>query len=94
MGLRPEHLTIGDLNGAEGITINGRAVVVENMGSESYVHVRLATNPHKDSATSGNTVVVRVPSPQLGGQLIKEGEQVPVAINSNNCHVFDRAVQF
>lgn len=71
VGVRPEHLSFG----AEGVA--GEVVVVEELGSESYVHVHVQ---HQGETT---TLVVRAE----GETNIKRGDNVNVGF-SGKTHVF------
>ncbi len=71
LGVRPEHLTFGD----EGLA--GTVTVVEELGSESFVHV------HVDHQGETTTLVVR----STGETAIARGDQVKVAFTGAT-HVF------
>ncbi len=71
LGIRPEHVRLV----AEG-GISGQVQIVEHLGSETYLHVAIA---------SGETLVVRV-----GGQsAITADEHVRLAFDEQAIHLFD-----
>jgi multiple sugar transport system ATP-binding protein len=81
-GIRPEHLSICDGSAGDGAGDGQLAVrvsLVEDLGSDSYVYGHLADNP--DSG-----VVVRA-----GRQHPRPGDQVKVAVDANQLHLFDAA---
>ena len=75
MGVRPEHLlAVSDGEGA----ISGEVVVVEELGSEAFVHIRME---HGDD--EARELVVRAP----GETSIARGDRVSVAFDGPT-HVF------
>ena len=73
LGIRPEHLTVGEGTGS---VWNGRALVVERLGGETYLHM---TGPGTDP------LVIRQP----GTLAVKVGEAVSVTVPPAVCHLFD-----
>jgi ABC-type sugar transport system ATPase subunit len=70
-GVRPEHVRLTPAG-----TVEGRVVLIEPVGSEAYVHLRVGDTP----------VIARVPSetrPALG-------EDVSVEVRRVDVHLFDR----
>ena len=86
VGVRPEHWTV--VGPGEGVELV--AVAVENVGSDAYLHARLATDEPSDA--------VDVP-PQLGGvtvrlpanTAVRGGEHVWVAAQPDMVHAFHPA---
>jgi ABC-type sugar transport system ATPase subunit len=72
VGVRPEQFVIG---GGEA-QAEGKATLVEYLGSESYVHVRLE---------SGRMILVHVPA-QQGHRL---GDKLTVGMERAHAHYFD-----
>jgi ABC-type sugar transport system ATPase subunit len=75
MGVRPEHLVWHTGGGTP--FLNGRATVVEPLGSDTLVSLDVA----------GSAVIARLP-PRL---VRKAGEDVALAVDPANIHFFDRA---
>jgi len=75
IGVRPEHLSLNAADAAEGI--RGEVVVVEELGSESFVHIRM------DHEGTEKTLVVR----DVGETNTQRGENVRVTINGPT-HMF------
>jgi multiple sugar transport system ATP-binding protein len=73
VGIRPEHLSIGDGELAVKVSL------VEDLGSDSYVYGSLADDP-------ASSVIVRA-----GRQHPQPGEQIKVAVDTGQLHVFDAA---
>jgi multiple sugar transport system ATP-binding protein len=73
LGIRPEHLTVG---AGVGSVWNGRALVVERLGGETYLHF---TGPGVDP------LVLRQP----GTLPVKVGEAVSITVPPAACHLFD-----
>jgi multiple sugar transport system ATP-binding protein len=77
VGVRPEQLTIGH---AGDLSASGTVTLVEYLGSEVFVYVRLA---------SGQTMLV-----QAGGKAKhKIGEPITLSLSATNAHYFDAAGQ-
>jgi multiple sugar transport system ATP-binding protein len=74
MGMRPEHLTLGD--GAPGSSFDARVEVVEQLGSEILLETRVGT----DSIT-----VARVPAETK----VAPGDQVHISAQLGRLHFFD-----
>jgi multiple sugar transport system ATP-binding protein len=72
LGIRPEHLQL-NLNGA---TLNGEVLVVERLGGETYLYLRIS---------GGDTLVVRAD----GANTSHVGDHVPIQIDGAACHLFD-----
>ncbi|MDC9823086.1 sn-glycerol-3-phosphate ABC transporter ATP-binding protein UgpC [Devosia sp. ZB163] len=75
IGVRPEQVAIG---GEGELTAEGTVSLVEYLGSEIFVHVRLA---------SGRTLLAKAD----GKAPHKLGDRLPVAIRRENLHLFDAA---
>ncbi len=74
VGIRPEHLRLND---SPAIKLKGYAYVLERLGSESYLHVKLDhINDIVTVRTEGDTA-------------IEKGERIEVGMMAENCHVFD-----
>ncbi|QDW67702.1 ABC transporter ATP-binding protein [Luteimonas granuli] len=73
VGVRPEHLVPAD--GAEGETIEPVIEVVEPVGSEVFVNLRL----------DGQVLVARLPP----GPLPRVGERLAMRVSGGKSHVFD-----
>jgi multiple sugar transport system ATP-binding protein len=74
LGVRPEHLEIREKDGVW----NGRLLLAENLGSESYLYIDIGAQ---------DPLVVR----QNGSASQKPGEQLHVAPVNNNVHRFDQS---
>jgi multiple sugar transport system ATP-binding protein len=73
VGVRPEQVVIG----RDGdLAISGKVSLVEYLGSEVFVYVRLA---------SGQTLLVQAP----GDSRIRNGEDIDLAIKASQAHYFD-----
>ncbi|WMS43979.1 sn-glycerol-3-phosphate ABC transporter ATP-binding protein UgpC [Acuticoccus sp. MNP-M23] len=72
LGMRPEHLRLADANTAD---FSGTVDVVEELGESHLVHVIV---PH------GDRIVVRA----TGDARVKEGENVGIAFDPNDGHLF------
>ena len=75
VGVRPEHLLA--VAAGEGV-INGEVSVVEELGSEAFVHVRTG------AGDDGDLLVVRAP----GETSISRGDAISIAFDGPT-HVFD-----
>jgi ABC-type sugar transport system ATPase subunit len=74
VGVRPEQVVIG----REGdVTVAGRVSLVEYLGSEVFVYVRLAT---------GQTLLVQAP----GDSRIRNDEDIDVSVRAAQAHYFGR----
>ncbi|WP_081972771.1 ABC transporter ATP-binding protein [Leptolyngbya sp. KIOST-1] len=76
LGIRPEHLRID----ASNPTLMGEVLVVERLGGETYLYVKIA---------GGDTFIVQTD----GDSRAKVRDRVPVAIDGHLCHLFDGAGQ-
>ncbi|MBD2232889.1 ABC transporter ATP-binding protein [Phormidium tenue] len=74
LGIRPEHLRIDATNP----TLMGEVLVVERLGGETYLYVKVA---------GGDTFIVQTD----GDSRAKVRDRVPVTIDGNLCHLFDGA---
>jgi ABC-type sugar transport system ATPase subunit len=74
LGVRPEHLRVVD--GQEGPQLAGEVYVVEHLGAQAHLHVRLGDGTHVVAVTDGETDLA--PGRQVG-------LQVPAAA----AHLFD-----
>jgi multiple sugar transport system ATP-binding protein len=72
LGIRPEHLRIDQANG----TLNGEVLVVERLGGETYLYVKI---------TGGDTLIVQTD----GDNPSHLHDRVPIYINGELCHLFD-----
>jgi len=76
LGIRPEHLALGDVAvGSERIAIEGVVEVVEPLGVETIIEV----------ICSGTSIVARVP----GEELPRIGERIVLSADSRRFFVFD-----
>jgi multiple sugar transport system ATP-binding protein len=73
LGIRPEHVSDPK---PEGATLTGTVAVVERLGGETYLYLRL---------DKGQMIVVRAD----GGIPVQVGEQVSVGLPMDRCHLFD-----
>jgi multiple sugar transport system ATP-binding protein len=73
LGIRPEHVSDPS---PEGATLTGTVAVVERLGGETYLYLRL---------DKGQMIVVRAD----GGNPVQVGEQVSVGLPMDRCHLFD-----
>lgn len=73
LGIRPEHLEI-DRNNA---TLNGEVLVVERLGGETYLYVRIS---------GGDTIVVQT----HGDNTSHLHDLVPIHIKGELCHLFNQ----
>ncbi|MFQ4137971.1 ABC transporter ATP-binding protein [Nodosilinea sp. PGN35] len=72
LGIRPEHLRIDNANP----TLMGEVLVVERLGGETYLYVKIA---------GGDTFIVQTD----GDSRAQVRDRVPVAIDGHLCHLFD-----
>ena len=72
LGIRPEHLRID----ANNPTVMGEVLVVERLGGETYLYVRIA---------GGETMIVQAD----GNSRAKVRDQVPIHIDGSLCHLFN-----
>ena len=72
LGIRPEHLRID----ASNPTLMGEVLVVERLGGETYLYVKIA---------GGDTFIVQTD----GDSRAKVRDRVPIAIDGDLCHLFD-----
>ncbi|MGL4990877.1 MAG: ABC transporter ATP-binding protein [Sarcina sp.] len=77
IGIRPENILINDNipDSDKYISYNGTVEIVENLGSEIYVHIK------KDN----KTIIVKAP----GNSPIKYGDTIKFAFDSTKLHAFD-----
>ncbi len=74
LGIRPEHLVIGEAASPDALRLAGRVARVERLGGQTHLRV--------DSPAGALNVVSPGDSP------LSEGEEVPVAISRDRCHLF------
>ncbi|BAY29939.1 TOBE domain family protein [Nostoc carneum NIES-2107] len=74
LGIRPEHLRLDRNNPS----INGEVLVVERLGGETYLYVKIA---------GGETIVVQTD----GDEPAQLHDFVPIYINGELCHLFDQS---
>ncbi|MDF0599465.1 sn-glycerol-3-phosphate ABC transporter ATP-binding protein UgpC [Psychromarinibacter sp. C21-152] len=74
VGIRPEHVSLNDAEAAD--ALHAEITLVEPLGMETLVHLRL-----------GDAEMLARIEPQRG---LKAGQQVPVAVNPDKLHLFDR----
>ena len=72
LGIRPEHLRIDDSDPF----LLGEVLVVERLGGETYLYVRVA---------GGETFIVQTD----GNSTAKVRDHVPIHLDGNLCHLFD-----
>ncbi len=84
LGLRPEHFEV--LPAGEG-DLQGEVEVVEPMGFEVHLHLRLSADPEDKNSTEGPIVVVRAESAQVGQ--IAPGETRGLRLPGEHLHLFD-----
>lgn len=72
LGIRPEHLRID----ANNPTVMGEVLVVERLGGETYLYVKIA---------GGETFIVQA----NGDSRAKIRDHVPIHIDGNLCHLFN-----
>jgi multiple sugar transport system ATP-binding protein len=78
IGVRPQDLTPGT-SGTPGLSVSGTVVVVETLGSETFVHVE----------SGSQTVIGSAP----GRQIPKIGEQLTLHASAERLYHFDRATE-
>jgi multiple sugar transport system ATP-binding protein len=71
LGIRPEHVQL-DTHAA---TLRGEVLVVERLGGETYLYVKIA---------GGDTLIVRAD----GENTSRVQDQVPIQFNGEACHLF------
>jgi multiple sugar transport system ATP-binding protein len=76
LGIRPEHLTIGDSGNG---TTQGQVMYVEHLGEASYVYLEVEGVE--------NHVVVR----EQGDTAAKMGDNLSLSLPAENCHLFNSA---
>ncbi len=79
LGVRPEHLLEpagGGTHAAADAVLPGEVFVVERLGAETFLHLRVA---------GGGSVVARAE----GGTPVTVGETVEVGLRAEACHLFD-----
>lgn len=72
LGIRPEHLHLDQTN----VTMMGDVLVVERLGGETFLYVKIA---------GGDTLTVQTD----GDNSSRMHDRVPISINGNLCHLFD-----
>ncbi|HLZ23220.1 MAG TPA: sn-glycerol-3-phosphate ABC transporter ATP-binding protein UgpC [Ktedonobacterales bacterium] len=107
MGIRPEHFSMADAeSNAAGNTISGVVDVVEHLGNEQLIYVRLpgavvpetvkAAKEQAPDTDSGGGAAVAVAAPDSTARLspsvrVSPGEQVTLAVDTSKVHLFDPA---
>ena len=76
LGARPEHLGVGEREG-ERPSVTASVNLTEQLGGESFIYGTLA---------SGEALTIKQP----GQIFIKPGATIPVRIDPDTCHLFDR----
>lgn len=74
LGIRPEHLRLD----ANNPSINGEVLVVERLGGETYLYIRI---------TGGETIILQTD----GDNPVQLHDFVPISINGELCHLFDQS---
>jgi multiple sugar transport system ATP-binding protein len=77
LGIRPEHLSLGQDSDTAG-TISGQVIVVEELGADTYLHVRLANEEDRQ-------MVIRVD----GRLLPKVDEEIWLRLPQDQLYAFD-----
>jgi multiple sugar transport system ATP-binding protein len=80
LGIRPEHLLEPELAEHGDAQIRGETLVVEHLGGETLMHLRLG---------DGSTVAVK----GSGDSEVAVGETVSLGISARHCHLFDSQEQ-
>jgi multiple sugar transport system ATP-binding protein len=75
VGIRPEHLRVGETAAASDPVVRATVRLVENLGSELLVHLDLA----------GQRIVARLPAETA----VRAGETRDVSVTANRVHLFD-----
>jgi multiple sugar transport system ATP-binding protein len=107
VGIRPEdfRLADGDASGADGGTMTGKVDVVEFLGNEQLIYVRLpgtilpesvkAAKEATDAAEAGGGVVTAtaaMATARLGATAhVEPGSQIRLAVDTGKLHLFDPA---
>lgn len=73
LGIRPEHLQLSRNNA----TVNGEVLVVERLGGETYLYIKIP---------GGDTLIVKAD----GNNPSHIHDRVPIHINGELCHLFDQ----
>ncbi|WP_250124574.1 TOBE domain-containing protein [Chroococcidiopsis sp. CCMEE 29] len=71
LGIRPEHLRL------DRVTLNGEVLVVERLGGETYLYIKIA---------GGDTLIVQTD----GDNPSRLHDIVPIHINGDLCHLFNQ----
>ena len=71
LGVRPEHLILQETG-----PFKGKIVLIERLGSETYIYVDIKTS---------NPILIRTE----GNQSFKVGETINFDIHKSECHIFD-----
>ncbi len=78
LGIRPEHIVEPGQTGDSDLHLTGEAQVVEHLGGETLIHVRLTDDRQIEVKASGDTTV-------------KPGDHIEVGVSAHRCHLFDGA---
>jgi multiple sugar transport system ATP-binding protein len=76
LGIRPEHLALGNDAGDDELTVSGVVDVVEKLGDSTYLYLNLV---------NGDRVTVRAP----GHSRVKIGEAVTASAPAGAAHLFN-----
>ncbi|WP_435101735.1 ABC transporter ATP-binding protein [Arhodomonas sp. AD133] len=76
LGVRPEHIHEPDASEAADAYLRGEVLVVEHLGGETLIHVRLG---------DGETVAVK----GSGETTVDVGDTVTIGLAARRCHLFD-----
>ncbi|MBW4605361.1 MAG: sn-glycerol-3-phosphate ABC transporter ATP-binding protein UgpC [Calothrix sp. FI2-JRJ7] len=76
LGIRPEHLRLDRVVTANSATLNGEVLVVERLGGQTHLYVKIA---------GGETLVVQTD----GDNTSQLHDIVPIYIRGELCHLFD-----
>jgi len=84
VGIRPEHFSLDGAQSGDGTTISGVVDVVEHLGNEQLVYVRLpGAYVPEASETKGSTARVGA------GAKVSPGERISLHVDTSHLHFFD-----
>jgi multiple sugar transport system ATP-binding protein len=81
LGVRPEDLGLADTGN---VALRGEVSLLERLGGEALLHVRLSGGP---TETASETVIAKV----AGDAALTAGQPVALRMNASACHLFDAA---
>jgi multiple sugar transport system ATP-binding protein len=87
LGLRPEDLTMVPGDGGVGRTLSATVLLVEELGAEELVHLRLGDDTGADGELPPSRLVVRT----AGASGMAAGERTHVTVDPQRFHFFDAA---